>query len=828
VTQQQMDGGLFVPRTARRVVMVRSAQGGSGYRISHDLVLTAAHAADECGEAKLFGSESWLPFRRVWHHDDLDVAVLKLEATNGLPTVSPVRWGLLSSAAPRVPVEAHGFPTFQALGEGAPRDYEQVDGHVNPMSGAGRRQFHVSIDSKLWRSGPHPWPGMSGAPVLCHGLPIGVTTEAVGDSERLAATPITEFIFDEGIQQILRASTHHDPVVVPADLEGIVSGSLPWQKPRSWVSLLRPTADVVPYRSQGDDLIDLFDWTSQGGFGACLLHGDTGVGKTRLAHELVRAVAARGGAAAFVNEFDVMSPDARDSLFRLTRLRHPTLLVIDYAETKPDLISPLIEHLSRTEDDQLPVKLLLVARSAGTWWDLVRQQSSVLEDLLHDAHVHRLTSEPLPTAQRARLFVEAVHGFAGRLPDIPECAGRDWLGIAQRVAAAASLPDKATGSPMSCQVGALTALLAAGSIGDDGVAQSTRDQLLAHERRYWWRVANELGFDKVPEGLLDNLVALVCLYGARTRADALAVLARYAGRDEPESLGRIAEFLVRILGRTSDAYWQPLHPSSLAEHLVVERIHAEPWVIVGTLPHVRDYQLVHALTLLSRAAPTDHALWTHVANVAKKHRQRMPFELLAGAAVAVPDSRGIAEVIAAAHRALRPDQLAVLAAFSGKSPTVQARRDLWNLYSQAYSNLPEAQLRRAASRAATILELLDIVRPGLTKGVVAGMEMLPLVSDDLDTLYNAFAEGGEFTEATSGGDYGYNEYAMQTAQEAREAARRVVRQLDQLSPYRTSFSRAPGVLDELGPALAELASEIADIRQRLDGLTEDFGAAGPN
>jgi len=41
--------------------------------------------------------------------------------------------------------------------------------------------------------------------------------------------------------------------------------------------------------------------------------------------------------------------------------------------------------------------------------------------------------------------------------------------------------------------------------------------------------------------------------------------------------------------------------------------------------------------------------------------------------------------------------------------------------------------------------------------------MLPLVSDDLDTLYGAFAEGGEFDEATSRGDYGYNEYAMQTA-----------------------------------------------------------------
>lgn len=242
------------------------------------------------------------------------------------------------------------------------------------------------------------------------------------------------------------------------------------------------------------------------------------------------------------------------------------------------------------------------------------------------------------------------------------------------------------------------------------------------------------------------------------------------------------------------------------------------------LPHVRDYQLVHALTLLSRAAPTDKVLWGHVASVAKKHRQRMPFELLAGAAVAVPDSRGIAAVIAAAHRELRPDQQAVLAAFSGQTPSEQARRDLWNLYSQAYS---KAQLRRAASRAASIHELLNIVRPGLTNGIGAGMEMLPQVSDDLDTLYRAFAEGGEFAEATGRGGYGYNEYAMETTRKARDAAKRVAGRLDELSPYRNSFSKAPGVLDELGPALAELASEITDIRQRLDGLAEDFGAAGP-
>jgi hypothetical protein len=78
----------------------------------------------------------------------------------------------------------------------------------------------------------------------------------------------------------------------------------------------------------------------------------------------------------------------------------------------------------------------------------------------------------------------------------------------------------------------------------------------------------------------------------------------------------------------------------------------------------------------------------------------MPFELLAGTAVAVPDAQGIALATQAAHHDLRPDQRAVLSASTGEITTEQARQELWSLYTQAYSNLPEAQLRRAASRAA--------------------------------------------------------------------------------------------------------------------------------
>lgn len=804
-----------------RVVMVRSTLGGSGYRISNDLVLTVAHVAGESGDVMLPGEGSWLAFQRVWRREELDVAVLKVANADELPSVSPAQWGLLSSGSPRLPVEAHGFPNFQALGDGAPREYEQIDGHVNPLTGVRGQQLHISVDSKLWLDGPDPWPGMSGAPVLCHGMLIGVTTIAVGRSERLAAVPISEFIFDEDLWMIVREGARCDPVVAPADLAAISRSTqlhllLP---PRSWSAMLRPAVGVVPYRRQGNDFIDLYTWATRPGFGICLLHGDAGIGKTRLAHELRRTLASERWAATFVDEFDALNPDVRDCLYRLTQLRRSTMLVVDYAETKPDVLGTLIEHLMRNEDS-LSVKLLLLARSAGTWWQLARRQSSAVEDSLYEAEVHEL--DRLPPDECIRLYRDAVNCFARYMQEMPNSAERDWESAAERVVAGAH-PDIGDGSPLFCQVAALTALLAANDISDDRPTRSSWEQLLAHEQRYWQRSAERVLKNMRP-GFIDDLVALVSLFGAYNVPDAESLLVAYFGKLSPETLEAIIDLVVEILGFREDTFLRPLQPSLLAERFVVSRIRERPTIISKVLPYVRDYQLVHALTLLGRAASTNDPIWEQVGEVASKYRRRMPFGLLAGVAVAVPDARGIAIATRAAHPNLRLDQRAVLSAFTGEITTEQARRELWSLYTQTYSNLPEAQLRRAASRIASIADLLGSVQPGLMQGVLAGMEYLPIVSGHLSTLYGAFAEGADIAAAPVGyNEHLYYEAAMASSYQAREAVDKAVSALANLEGYRHSFNLAPAIFDELGAALRELTIEISDIRHRLDGLAEGFG-----
>lgn len=811
-----------------RFVMVLSTCGGSGYRISNDLVLTAAHIVGESGKVMLPGEESWLVFQRMWHHEELDVAVLKVENTDELPSVSPAQWGLLSSGSPCLPVEAHGFPNFQAMGDGAPREHEQIDGHVNPMTGARQQQLHISVDSELWRNSQDPWPGMSGGPVLCHGMLIGVTTTAVGESKRLAATPISEFIFDEDFRKIVWGNGFGDPVVAPADLDALSRSARPriWRQPRSLSAMLRPTAGVVPYLRQGDSFNNLHAWALRPGFGVCLLHGDAGVGKSRLAYELVHTLAREGWAATFVDEFDVVNHEVRDCLHRLKRLRRPTLLVVDYAETKPDVLCTLAECLMCNEDN-LPVKLLLLARSAGTWWQLARRQSSTLEDSLHEAEVHEL--DRLLPEECVQLFRDAVDGFARCMQEMPGFAGAgcDWE-IAAEVADATAQPNIGDDSPLSCQVTALAALLAANGISDDRPTQSAWEQLLAHDQRYWQRSAEHV-LGKVQRGFVDDLIALVSLFGAHNVPDAESLLMRYFDELAPEKLEVIINLVVDILGSPPNMFLQPLRPSLLAERFAVSRIRERPTLISKVLPYVRDYQLLHALTLLGRAVPTDRDIWDRVGEVAAKHRRRMPFELLAGAAVAVPDARGIAIATQAAHHDLRPDQCAVLLAFAGEITTEQARQELWSLYTQAYSNLPEVQLRRAASRAATITDLLGSIQPDLMQGVVAGMEFLPLVYRNLSTLYDAFVEGGDIRAAAAGrSEHFYYESAMEATRTARSAAENAAAVLGDFAGYRSSFDLAPAVFDELGAALRELTLEVTDIRHRLDSLAEDFGENSPS
>ena len=102
-----------------------------------------------------------------------------------------------------------------------------------------------------------------------------------------------------------------------------------------------------------------------------------------------------------------LADDKRRDGAATTRLQRPTLLVVDDADLRTGLISALVDYL-RWDDAGPPVRLLLLARAAGAWWDrLVRQQE------LADAYtVLDLDRHPVPLADRAEHFRRASTAFA--------------------------------------------------------------------------------------------------------------------------------------------------------------------------------------------------------------------------------------------------------------------------------------------------------------------------------------------------------------------------------------------------------------------------------
>ena len=128
--------------------------------------------------------------------------------------------------------------------------------------------------------------------------------------------------------------------------------------------------------------------------------GGGGSGKTRLGREACVQMLVAGWDAG-------LADDQRRDGAATDRLQRPTLLVVDDADLRTGLISALVDYL-RWDDAGPPVRLLLLARAAGAWWDrLVRQQE------LADAYtVLDLDRHPVPPADRAEHFRRASTAFA--------------------------------------------------------------------------------------------------------------------------------------------------------------------------------------------------------------------------------------------------------------------------------------------------------------------------------------------------------------------------------------------------------------------------------
>ena len=367
-------------------------------------------------------------------------------------------------------------------------------------------------------------------------------------------------------------------------------GAFERRPPQSWARLLDPRLELVGFVGRADELAALTAWCERNDADRLrLVTGPGGIGKTRLAVELAERMKKHG----WVSEriADGQEPAAIPALRAVTKAR--ALLVVDYAETRVGL-RQLLGSLAG--DLGAGVRVLLVARDVGDWWDQLGAGDPASWDLIQTAAATHLRLSPVVAADLsdADVIALAVRSFARR------------LGLPERTVEIYG--DSGTGQRrvLDLHAAALVAVLAETGSGAVRVdIRAVLGELLRHERHYWYDSARAYGLSDgrhgTTAGVLRQIVAAVCLLGAASQEEARLLPGRVPGMS-PSST--IAEW-VRLLyppdpGETD--WIGSVQPDRLAELHVLRELTASPELARTCLTNLDARQGVRAVALLARAS----------------------------------------------------------------------------------------------------------------------------------------------------------------------------------------------------------------------------------
>ncbi|MGW7306008.1 trypsin-like peptidase domain-containing protein [Streptomyces sp. NPDC054835] len=599
---------------------------GTGFLVAPGLVLTAAHLLRTRDGRRRTATVDRHPATVRWlrYDEAVDAALLHVPALADAPTTGPQRWGDLATSRPGHPVEAYGFPRFQLLPGGRERAGEHLAGRISPGSGAAARRWEVLSGDPL--PAPHPededsaWAGMSGAPVFSGDLLLGVVRRdrRAAAGSRLTVTRSSELLSDDAFRAALRGASvgGRQPVTEPADLAALLEPAVPERDLRSPAMLLRADVEATPFRGRREEWRQLSDWcldAGRGGLSVRVLTGPGGQGKSRLARELVEAVALTPGWVGGLLRADLgdetwqgggPSGATAAALDGLAVCARDLLLVVDYAESRPRWIRRLVERLRPAAAAGRTVRLLLVARSSGGWQLDPYDVSAATHEILASALSSELGPLDVTSEDRRDAFRAAVRGLAELLGHTTGPEGYDWTAVADRVAPPADLAGSRYATALNVQMEALVALLQAGPEPLDAVpGEAVEATLLRHEERYWARAFAGSG-PPLPMPLVRRIVAAATLCGAADEDEAIAVLARVPGLGGEAARAHAweyAEALRRLYPAAHEAYWGSLQPDRVAEFQASLLVTEVPALLPALTARATPAQQIQAMTVLTRS-----------------------------------------------------------------------------------------------------------------------------------------------------------------------------------------------------------------------------------
>ncbi len=354
--------------------------------------------------------------------------------------------------------------------------------------------------------------------------------------------------------------------------------------------LVRARSGVVPFTVHHDVLGSLLDWCTDGAaFSARIVGGRAGVGKTRLGVQLCEELAAFGWVRG------LLSPEpAQPEVEALVAAPTARLVVVDYAETRAAQLAALLPRLAAFSTAERPVRALLLVRAkrGEDWRGPLRNVSDGLDALVDDMGLDVL-GELAPSGQdRQALFASAAAAFSARAPGAPS---------------GPPPPDGLDGAVFATPLLVTAAAYLAVHGGGERVG-SRRDlleELLNHEDRHW--KATGLGPPPDDPVLRRRVVALATLAGATSEANAAQRLRLVPDlADENDRTRRLIARWADGLYGGPQAWWNPLEPDLVAEHLVATTYHDHPDVLAGVLAGPAAV-VARPIGLYARAAP-EHPL----------------------------------------------------------------------------------------------------------------------------------------------------------------------------------------------------------------------------
>ncbi|MCM3882225.1 tetratricopeptide repeat protein [Frankia sp. R82] len=428
-----------------------------------------------------------------------------------------------------------------------------------------------------------------------------IVVDTPGFSEgRLTAVPIRRLLDDPVFRDLIRADGGR------VDWESVELAGLLTPPtatvPRTPAQLLRADAEIIDLHGRETLLTEFTDWcTSDFDSAVRLLVGPGGQGKTRFARALTARMRAHGWLAGLAR------PDSAGQVGRLATQTRPVLLVVDYAETRQDLTSAILSTLE-ARSSRVPVRLVLVARGGGDWWD----DLSLRHALADDGQIIPLPAVEITGPDRTSLYTDAASTFGRRLTDLDPAV--DWTERARQVESGIpGLSDPGYSLILAIHMAALTAILDQPGTSTDRSPAQVADRLLRHEKRYWTDTAHTRGIHRSAESL-EQAIAAATLCGATNLAEATAILARvpsFAGDDGGSHDQRIraARWLAGLYPPSSDQagqLWGGISPDRLAEHFLACHLSShtgDPKFAEQTIVGASTTQIYQALTVLNRAAP---------------------------------------------------------------------------------------------------------------------------------------------------------------------------------------------------------------------------------